>query len=356
LQIDRLLTAPSFTDSYGGDILGSDGITTIYVTARGHDAIADALSNAAIPSSAYQLVTVEHTLAELHQRVMTIAADSKLLMAQGSPLVQWQPDPASNTVLAYIDNYSEAQAQALQAQYGGPGWITVEPWTGPKLLQPAENRFYDDSPFASGDRIFPDPYQNWGCTSGFTIVGNVAGYRYNTTAGHCRIEDPGYGGYWTNFTDDHYMGDQRTNYLPTYDNFDLVDFHCDSCGEHVWYGDNATHLVISWCDCNVGQNVTFDGATTQEVTDSYVEHQDVCVLGGQWSDGYTRCHMQQARNTTTICQDGDSGGPVYQRQSGGVYATGTIVGGEYREGGYQHCYYDRFQHVLSSTNASLYTG
>jgi hypothetical protein len=104
-------------------------------------AMADALSKANVSPSSYKLVTVAHSLAALNQLTQKVAADPSANKSNGIEIVQWQPDAASNTVLVYIDNYSRAKAQALQAEYGGPGWMTVEPWTGPRLLQAGSQRY-----------------------------------------------------------------------------------------------------------------------------------------------------------------------------------------------------------------------
>lgn len=139
--IEHVVSASRFADSYGGYVTGPDGVTSIYVTAAGMTALAKALSEASVSPSSYKLVQVAHSLAALEQLSEKIAGDQSASKSNGFDVVQWQPDPASNTVLAYIDDYSEARAQALQAEYGGPDWVTVKPWTGPQLLQPGVKRY-----------------------------------------------------------------------------------------------------------------------------------------------------------------------------------------------------------------------
>ena len=72
-----------------------------------------------------------HSLADLKKLTLKLADERPLLKTQGIELVAWGPDAESRTVIARIADYSAERAQALQEQYGGSSWITVEPWVGP---------------------------------------------------------------------------------------------------------------------------------------------------------------------------------------------------------------------------------
>lgn len=359
-----------FTDSYEGRSVGQDGVVTVFATAAGSSEIGSALSTADIPASAYKLVSVAHSLQDLQNLTMKLNDDQDSLRAQGINLVMWGPaaDPSSDTVSAQITDYTAAAATSLQNQYGGAGWISVQPWTGPAHGQlDSQNRYYDARPFNGGDRIFGyDPStQTIGtkCTSGFTLVGNKSGNLFTTMAGHC--ENEGIDPIWTNLATPTNRGYVDTNYLLNGDQFDVASFDCN-CTSAVWHDDpnigtgaGSAYSVIGWCDCDPSGDselVTFDGATTGQVPDAVVDERDVCTADNFFGDGYKRCFMNRAKSTSTICQGGDSGGPVYQRAPNGtVYATGMIIGDEWVNGT-EYCWYARMRYTLSLLNVSLLEG
>jgi hypothetical protein len=221
-------------------------------------------------------------------------------------------------------------------------------------------------PSLGGDRIFENTNLHLpACTSGFTLVGNNTGNYFTTEAAHCA--NGGLNPVWSTLdesgdpsTDRGYIS---TNYLTNGDEFDVASFSCNCIGA-VWsegptigHNQGTTQDIIGWCDCDpiVGGDelVSFDGATTGQVPDAIVDEKDVCLSSTFFGDGYRRCYMNRARSTSTICQEGDSGGPVYQRAPNyTAYATGTIIG-QLQSGGTQYCWYARMRHIINTLNVSL---
>jgi hypothetical protein len=303
------------------------------------------------PNSGYTLKEVTHSFADLEALTMRLASAQASLNNSGIAIVSWGPDPASNTVLVGLSNYTASAADVLKSIYGA-ALLTVEASSG-SLPTPAANRYYDTPYFYNGDRVwFDNNPTGTHCTEGFAFTGNRSGNTFNTTAGHCGGVDV-----YTNYTDKYFMGTVSTNYLHTTGGvYDIESFPCQ-CFWPTWYegpsigmNNGYARTLVGQCACGVGQYVTMDGASTGEATGNYVSRVDFCQ---KFNDGLTRCHLNYASNPNghVICQGGDSGGPVYQRESDVTYvlATGLIVGYNTTS----DCYYHDIADVLSEVNGTL---
>jgi hypothetical protein len=350
--IEPIVTSSQFSNTYAGDVQNSNGTVTIYVAHGGDTAIRSALSNA-LPSSqnsAYTIQDVAHSYADLEALTHQISADDAYQNQVGANLTSWGPDITANVVQIRLMSYTSSAASALKARYGSA--VAVVPANVSGLAQRTSNRFYDNPPFYSGDRVFFD--NNTGkCTAAFALRGNSSGRIFSTTAGHC-----GGNSVLTNLTTRYTMGPVSTNYFAGDKNKDIETFSCD-CAEPVWYANSATHTVSGLCGtCGYHSLVTADGASTNngnEVTDATVVETGICV---NFPDGRT-CNLNGADKVVngsyvTVCGPGDSGGPIYQRASNNrAFAAGAIVGVD--ASGYE-CYYHSMGDVLSWTNTSLVTG
>jgi hypothetical protein len=94
----------------------------------------------------------------------------------------------------------------------------------------------------------------------------------------------------------------------------------------VWTSNNSTAAVINW-DANwVGKSICTDGSFTYQNCTGVVDKNNFCIVVG--SVLYD-CHLVEAysSNGSTLGQQGDSGGPVYDYSGSGVKVAGFITGG-----------------------------
>ena len=345
--------ASRFSRTYAGYLIKPSGGLTIYVTRRGYKSMASALANAAGRSgqSAYRLRLARRSAASLEALTTRIARDRRQLFAHGIALYRWGPDVATNTVKLYIAGYDRSAAGYLRSRYGR--WVSATAYN--PLLAPRRviNRFYDVAPFWSGDRIwFNNDPAGAKCSDAFTLQDKSTGQLLGTTAAHCSGASASV---WTNFTDHYEMGPVLAHYFSN-NGYDAEDFSCD-CGSNVWanYGDGTANPVGGYCkDCTVdGVKITTDGATSGEVSGNII---DVSMPFCQtFDDGKTTCHLWHAQNPNgaTICDSGDSGGPLYERSNTSyVYAAGLIVGTS--DG--TDCFYHTMQDMANLFNSYLYEG
>ena len=350
-RIESLLSQPQYANHYAGDAANADGSLTVYATPGGESDIRAALASLAPPSaSTYTVQTAAHSLAQLADLTSQIAADKNQIAAQGIRTIDFGPDPTTNTVSVSVLTDAAAARSYLEAHYGGSGWISVTQRSSSDLMHRTANRYYDTPPFYNGDRIFVDDNHNYKCTDGFAL--NIGSGTQGVTAGHC-----GGSSIYTNFDSNYFMGAITARHF-TDGGDDFETFNC-YCASPVWYegpsiGRNqgyVHYLAAGWCDCNTGL-VTFDGATTGEVPYATVIKADACIT---FTDGIQTCHLNEAqRSGYTLCQGGDSGGPVYQRTSNNqVYPTGTIVG---TNGAGDICTYQRIREILRVTGGTITGG
>ena len=282
-SIETTATSAGLASAYGGQVVNADGTVTVYVTPSGMSRMNSALTKAvgSASSKAYTLKEVPHSFAELEALTMRLDAHQASLKHSGIDMVWCRPNTSSNTVLVKILNYSSSAARALQKKYGR-ALLTVRPFSG-NLPTRTSNRYYDNSPFYNGDRIWFNNSPNGAkCTDGFAFTGNNSGNVFETTAGHC-----GGSSVWTNYTSHYEMGSVSTNYFnSTGGNYDLESFRC-GCASPVWYegpsigtAGGYIHNVVGQCVCGKGQYVTADGATTGESTGNYVNNVNICVEFG----------------------------------------------------------------------------
>lgn len=70
----------------------------------------------------------------------------------------------------------------------------------------------------------------------------------------------------------------------------------------------------------------------------------------EFGTGKTTCHLDYAyKGGSEICTTGDSGGPVYQRATGGAKARGIIIGVSTTE----VCFFQEITPTLSEVNGTI---
>lgn len=154
--------------------------------------------------------------------------------------------------------------------------------------------------------------------------GNASGNTFMLTAGHCGS------GTWS--TQAQQMGNTSTAYFENGSENDFQTIYVPSGAiADVWGNGGALYPASGQLLPAVGVQITFDGSITGEVTNnnvSAVNATDYNVYDSLNNTYYNAYPVVQAYNPYghTVCQPGDSGGPVFQRTSGSnVNAVGTIV-------------------------------
>lgn len=381
-RIESFLHSPQFAHVYAGDEIQPRGKVTIYVTPAGRSRVVGALARLLGTSgpSWYSLQTARHTEAALDRLTIRLDRDYRALAARGIHLVQWGPAFASSTVLARIHPYTAAAARALTRRYGR-SWISVAPWVGqlPRVAagtnRGSEGRNHDNPPYLGGDWIFLG--HTWSsisgeeCTTSFALRNGDTGQIEQLTAAHCDYSTK-YGQDYnsdvsTNQNHEYHMGTipAGQSYMEN-NGWDAAFLPCDcggSSGGYVWMQGGEYHAVTGWCWCGHGSDVTPDGDVTGQVPGARVVSDGfVCATFDFPNSNQSEhpCDLHEIRGTRTLCQPGDSGGPVYQRESSDTYkveATGADIVGYQRVQGakYNYCWYETIDPVLNLVGGHLLT-
>jgi hypothetical protein len=250
----------------------------------------------------------------------------------------WYVDPASNAVVVGLTSVTgDIQSQAT-ASFGDRVRLITQARAVPLT------RNVDFPPYWGGSVITGSGH---GCTSGFPAFRRSNGHHGLLTAGHCFplnsiVDQDGalygtvtwrvYGGgnYDAEFVDTSASGNVG----------DVVYDGCDACATNV--------TVLSYFPVGAGDATCTDGAVNLENCNATVQETNLCVV---YSDGQTVCHLDGATsdNGSWIVQIGDSGGPVYIHNGGGVDAQGTISGGVLQGNGGTTVYFTDFAADLNAT-------
>jgi hypothetical protein len=338
------LGATTYQDAYGGMTVSPStqetvppSYITVYVVATAPDAaqFLTAIQNAAATpggeSTSYSIVDVTHSWAQLSALTMEIAQQHGTWHDRGIDLAMVGPDPSTNKVAISVTSSTPAAAAALSASYG-TGWISVSAIPSDMIMHvtgasPAasvnQGRFQDSNPFYGGDYI-DNPGENAACTDGFVMLGAIhTQNHWLMTAGHC-----GSYTWYTNLSVFYTLGATATNYFPStvYDVQTIGLTGGFTAWGDVWGNDYMTYQPYTTLTPGVGQLITFDGALSGEVHGINVTKAGpFCYI----INNLYYCGLGEAGSTNgpAICQNGDSGGPVFQRTptEGPVQAIGLIT-------------------------------
>ncbi len=348
-QVDAIGTT-TYAGAYAGQQAAPSGRLIIYAVASSAAAFLAAVRSAAArsPGASYAVKPVAHSWAQLDGLTQTIASQAARLRVQGVRLAQWGPDPASNTVAITLQHYTPAAARALAARYG-TGMVSVSRASRPALFTSYADRFSDFPPFYGGDYIWNNAGVN--CTSGLAFVAHRSGNTYSLTAGHC-----GGRSWYTNTSTPYLFGRTSTNYLRS--GYDIESVRSDAAGL-VWSNTSTSYGVVGAISPSAGQRVSFDGAITGQVRGVTILHTNVCLEINYGGTEYTACHIAIAeKQGTTVCEQGDSGAPVYQHTAANfnnVEAVGIFVAG-YGPARSFLCAYEMIGPVLAKVHGTIAEG
>lgn len=348
----------TFADTFGGAFISGCDEVEVWVVQGASDsgAFLDAVAADATGSS-YATLAAEfswESLAALTKELASVGSGS--WQQEGLSVQRFGPDATGNRVLVSLAAPSAADLASISSEAVSLG-ITTAPVTsssytsvagqvlsvlyGPAVsvatsyVSPAAvlsiNRYTDVSPFWGGDQIERGGGASI-CTGGFAVVGNSSGHDFMLTAGHCGTASAWYlTGSNGGDGDGTEMGGTSTNYFGdgNYDDFQTIatlPHGSASTDPAVWGNSGSTYGVIGSTDPSSGSHMTFDGSVTGMVQGATVGGSDLCV----WFDDDTvlDCNLIEGTDSSTICQLGDSGGPVFvvDGTTGDVYAVGTVVG------------------------------
>jgi hypothetical protein len=281
------------------------------------------------PASGIVFRAVTHNAAELDALQDRIRADEPALRAHGVHLVSVFPAPEIDGLKVTVEHLTPAVRTALQSRYHGIASI-VE---GRPMVSYA-SRLNDAAPWNGGDVLSMD---NGGdCTSGPGVV-DSAGRTLMLTAGHCFIEGTaGRTGYvYRVFQKSHFVGgDTNTAAIGmasaerTTNGYDVATIDARSFG-HDWrtaqLTDNSTAVRQAAVGSGrVGLKMCVSGAFSGENCNAQI----TSAGGTIWVGGVPFIHMVEATNPGVVLSGpGDSGAPVYEVHSSGLFIFGMLLGG-----------------------------
>jgi hypothetical protein len=226
---------------------------------------------------------------------------------------------------------------------------------------PKPPRCLDSQPYYGGDRVATsNPFNE--CTGGFEAWDPGAGGNYGMlTAGHCwdvgTIVAQGYTDQ-VNYPYPWYVPTSGTMGKVTRrlwaDNVTDAEFlDASSVGTSLAAArvytttptGSASSFVSDYGMSFVGmQQICTDGSVTGEIcSGNTIQQIQQCIYPAQ----YRVCHETKISSSQTVCNPGDSGGPVYNYSGGRIVAYGLIESG--------NCYFSEITQVLAQLGVGLVT-
>lgn len=353
--LDRIRAkVESRPDVYAGiSTNGSADVTIHVVKGREPNADTGALKHEAdLEKIAAKVVPVERSTADL-KKVADAIPDIEVL---ATTLASYGIDPASNRVTIGVTELTAEVESAVRAEFGDAVSLHVE-----QRIEAVSGRFNDSSPFYGGIRY---GNVNGACTYGFSVT-NAHGTRYALTAGHC-------GQVGTTYAAMTSSGGTRDRGVG-YANFGTMQFQRFGGGGldggligGVDYGgrmwahsnlvDNGDYSLpvrgasYSCQGCRVIFNGSFSGLQT-----GFLNGPGERCFSYRNFDGAINCGQQLVTPTAggSLCQPGDSGGPVFAHDGqGGVIAVGIIAA----DAGNGNCTYTPVQTLLNVWTSTITLG
>lgn len=366
------LGAQTFPSLFAGARLMPTGVVYIYVHGGPVAPFTHAIQLMNNNDYATHIVLVPRTYAELNAMSVRLIANSITLSHSGVQLTQSWPNPANGILEVEVSRPTANDISELRSNNVG-GFALGSPVAATTWLQDATalvsyllgstssvqlhwgvpssamGRINDTSPFDGGDQIHDTA--GTVCTGGFAMTGNASGNTFMLAAGHC--------GSGTWYTQAAKMGSTSTSYFENGSQNDFQTIYVPAGAlPYVWGNSGLTYPVTGQLLPAPGTQVTFDGSVTGMVTNNTVlevDGTDFEIYDSVNGTYYSAFPVIQASNPNgnTICQPGDSGGPVFQRTSGSnVNAVGTIVAYDINNG---ECSAEQIGAEEAASNTSLLT-
>jgi len=322
-EVQRVLNESAAAESGGASVVGGTLIVHAVVGSSDRAArdavLAFAHSHAQDvgPRSHVEFDTVARSLPTLRRISDDILNDRVFTKASKATVSSWGVDVSSNRVAITVVARNAALEAEATSKYGDAVIFSVAP------LARALSRSADTSPYYAGGRIW-NQQSGAGCTLGFAVI--HGGARKALTAGHCGALT----NTWKNGNQSVFVGTTRTrNYSNGGWDAELVTD--SNYGGKVWLGgttSTTSKTVNGMYMPSNGLQVCTSGATSGERCNAFVVDNagTKCVTK---DDGLVTCHLSQLGSIDgfSICQPGDSGGPVYRKDalvSGDLRAVGII--------------------------------
>ncbi len=258
-----------------------------------------------------EMMPVTHSLAELEAVRGKVMADTGWQRIAGDVLSEWYVDVTHNVVAVGVTKLSPQLTAAARERFGDLVQLHVAPRPHPM------SRSADWSPWAGGIRISSGGFN---CTSGFAIeVPGTPASRQMITAGHCF---PLGAFVYNNGT---YVATVSSRTLTN--NGKDVEYLGGTFTPWTYTGPTtvfAGEAIRGTKGSVVGQTFCTNGATSGEVCSGTVTATNIC---SPFTDGITRCYLDQMEGSVVLSQGGDSGGNVFTRDPDGLKVGGIIIGG-----------------------------
>jgi hypothetical protein len=298
-------------DQYGGvSTQGADHVT-IHLARNGAQpgvAVSEVMTAASRAGLHVSIDRRTYSLAQL-TTIQDAIPGTEPFASLGAGLVLWGVDPESNTVRVGVTKVTPELSAKVRATFGGAVSLVEQ-----APFRATYGRLTDTPWFYGGDRITSGL---GACTSAFTIT-NLYGTQYALTAGHC------FGVGATVKTNGQTFGTVKFRRFGNgnYDN-ELIGGG-DGYAGRIWVGPvntSTSYPVHQAANSCTGCKVYFDGSVTGQALATLVGAPGCGNIEGQ-----VLCGLQRADGSGTVCQEGDSGGPVFAWDgNGGVTAVGIIT-------------------------------
>lgn len=379
--IDDLGTS-TYPAVYAGVDL-SAGELDVYVVAGDDQAFLDAVAATDIAGIPYTVKYSTRSYATQAATSQWLADNQELLQSEGVNPGWWGEYSQADAIRIALqaptgDQLSELQAAAnrllsppptvtaatyltiaaavMNTQVPSPGLIAVYP----NLLGTGEpaTGYNDTKPFFGADQIKYTLNNTAVCTSNFSFNGmNNPGNHWAFTAGHCSNDQTGHDWYTCASTSSGNCNYNVGTVSTVYSNKEDFESIGTSNSGYVWNDTTGASLSVNgYIDAEPGDYVTVDGQTNGAHSDNLVQSggSTTCVHYGS----YFTCHaIVISTGSNNYCPPGDSGGPVFVRESDGhhIKAAGMILGYDNTQTG-DVCYAQQVFWIRSEAKVDLIWG
>lgn len=358
-DLQKLVDAVAlFPDRFAG--VSTDSLEQITIHAVGTSkvaaapAITDAARSLRLVGARVDIVPAKYSMLQLKEVESRIRARGPFAgplsgtSGGSSVLSSYAINPRTNRVEVGVTKLSPGLAAEVTREFGDYVQLRV------RARPTSKSRLDDHPPLYGGDRITGGPL-GISCTSGFAMK-NASAIIYEITAGHCfslgtmvsanthlsRVAFHRYG----NFEMDNAL----------LENLGMPAVYTAGSGR-IWTGGlntTTSEPVRGSADSCENCRVFFGGSYTGSAAGTLLGPKGNVIIDDDGVDVEV-ANAQEVIGDFTLCQDGDSGGPVYAyKASGGVDAVGIITAG-YDENP-ADCFYTSVPDILNYWRGTIIKG